>query len=252
MSVAFLSGCSQPKVPRKPNGKCADLAGFGFPLMVPEPETTIFVCNDGFAVQYNTASNNVLWSTEHLTEEKIRGDYRPIANMFRPDHSLMKAGVVIEKGDYQNFVFSLGQLSPWTNFASKKDMMSESFFLSNVAPMNKVLIDGSWSDLNNSIQRLALKEKSLYIITGPIFAGGYSVVKINNKVTIPTHFYKVILSTKTSKVYAFIVPNKAYKHTDLAKFATSLEQVERITAIHFFTTLQKGLIVRNEKNILPE
>ena len=60
-----------------------------------------------------------------------------------------------------------------------------------------------------------------------------------NKVTVPSHYYKVIYDlTPPQKMIAFILPNEGSDKT-LREFAVSVDAVEKATGLDFFSKLPK-------------
>ena len=126
--------------------------------------------------------------------------------------------------------------------------MSDSFFMTNISPQIPGCNRGIWKRLENQVRRWAIKEKKLYIITGPIFSEKPAVMK-TAAIPVPVAFYKVILDlTPPMKMIGFIVPNQTSKRR-IASFAVSVNEVERITGYDFFSQLDDELENSLEANI---
>jgi endonuclease G len=60
-----------------------------------------------------------------------------------------------------------------------------------------------------------------------------------SRVAVPTHFYKVILAVRGDRqiLYAAILPNVEQVEEGLNRFATTVDEVERLTGLDFFAAL---------------
>jgi len=116
--------------------------------------------------------------------------------------------------------------------------MSESFYLSNMTPMEAGFNRGIWRVLESQVRDWARNNGSVYVVTGPILNGSYKKEIGPNDVTVPTHYYKVILDYDKgdSKAIAFIFPNKKGTKS-LEEYAVSIDKVEKRTGIDFFHEL---------------
>ena len=57
------------------------------------------------------------------------------------------------------------------------------------------------------------------------------------KIAIPSHLYKVIYDPAANTAIAFVVPNINVPESNLAQYATTVAEVERLTALRFFPNL---------------
>ena len=124
--------------------------------------------------------------------------------------------------------------------------MSESFFLSNISPQVAGFNRGIWKRLEAGVRDLAVENEELHVVTGPVLRDGLRAIG-PNQVSVPEHFYKVILDNKGPELKAlgFILPNQAASGP-LSQFAVSVDSVERLTGIDFFPALPDSLEDRLE------
>ncbi len=71
-------------------------------------------------------------------------------------------------------------------------VMSASFFMSNMSPQDPSFNRGIWKKLEERVRIWAVENDKILIATGPIFSGEYNTIG-KNKVAVPTHYYKVII-----------------------------------------------------------
>lgn len=129
--------------------------------------------------------------------------------------------------------------------------MSESFLLSNMAPQKGAGFNrGIWRSLETKIRKWTKARGELYVVTGPIYKS--TAKKIGqNKVTVPTHFYKVVFDPVKVEAIAFILPNKKNKSKDLHKFIVSVDKVESDTGLDFLSNLNSNIEKITERKVQP-
>ena len=110
---------------------------------------------------------------------------------------------------------------------------------------------GIWSDLEGTLRAYLFRNPNtqLFVFTGPVLRPGLPVIpRAKNKVAIPEQFWKIALDVQNRQAIAFIVPQKTGGYP-LASFATSIDEVEKITGIDFFAGMENGLEETLEKQI---
>lgn len=118
--------------------------------------------------------------------------------------------------------------------------MLESFYLSNICPQMAELNGGVWERLENRCRSLA-KEESVFICCGPIISEKTKRIG-ENKVAVPTGFFKVLCMKRKGKWQAigFIFPNAACKGS-MFDYACSVDEVEKVTGHDFFYHLPDNI-----------
>ena len=95
----------------------------------------------------------------------------------------------------------------------------------------------------------AITERKIIVVTGPILPKKKSVTIGANKVTVPTHYYKVIFDlTPPQKMIGFILPNEG-SNEPLTTFAVTVDAVEEATGLNFFSKVPKEEQERLERTI---
>lgn len=180
------------------------------------------------------------WVAEHLTRERAN-TAAPRSDDFRADPDLAP-GKRAELSDYKGSGFDRGHMAPAANMRWHKDAMSESFFLSNMAPqigpgMNR----GIWAALEERVRAWAVTRGEVYIFTGPIYvpAGAPAKTIGGNRVAVPSHFYKIVFDPVRVEAIVFILPNESLKTKDLPKFIVSVRDVEQVTGLNFLSNINE-------------
>ena len=92
------------------------------------------------------------------------------------------------------------QLPSADRLASDADN-STTFYFTNMTPQLQSLNGGTWASLEGNITKKWICSDTLYIVTGAHFAEGYGYAYDNKgygkACAVPTHYYKVILRTKS-------------------------------------------------------
>ena len=95
-----------------------------------------------------------------------------------------------ELGDYRHSGFDRGHLTP---SADMPDLVSrdETFSLANIVPQDPTNNRHMWSDIEQTVRRVARRNGSIYVVTGPIFATGSG--HLRGGIAVAVALFKAIL-----------------------------------------------------------
>lgn len=194
----------------------------------------------GYVLGYNPDKKNADWVSYHFTDAYCVKNAKR-ANDFRPDPDL-PVGQRAELADYRKSGYDKGHLAPAADMARDRQTMSESFLLSNMIPQVGVGFNrGIWKKLEEKVREWVRERKNLYVLTGPIYTDPDYKTIGPDKVAVPTHFYKIIVSCtergENLDAIAFILPNKKNPDNMLPQFITSIDNVEELTGLDFLHDL---------------
>ena len=182
-----------------------------------------------------------LTAREALTKEAQR------TNRFRRDPEIPTGSATT--ADYRRSGYDRGHLAPAADMAFSVQTMADSFFMSNMSPQKPAFNRGIWKRLEEQVRQIAIREKAIYVVTGPILPKKKTVTIGANQVTVPTHYYKVIFDlTPPRKMIGFILPNEG-SNRPLEDFAVTVDVVEKATGLDFFSALPKAVQERLESTI---
>ncbi|MEZ4985202.1 MAG: DNA/RNA non-specific endonuclease [Saprospiraceae bacterium] len=138
--------------------------------------------------------------------------------------------------DYRGSGYDRGHLVPAADMAFDPVAMDETFMMSNISPQARNFNQGIWRELEELTRDWAKKFKRLYVVSGPVLTRepkGY--IGRDNQVAIPAAYFRVILDLDEpeQKAIAFVMDNEV-NYEPLYKFATSVDEVEKMTGINFF------------------
>lgn len=189
------------------------------------------LCKKNYAVIHRCSVKAPVAVFEHLTQAAMTGPAKRRDN-FRPDpavHPECQATLA----DYATVgrTHDRGHLSPAANNTQTDDIMSESFFLSNMIAQVANNNRGIWKQLETWEREWAMKGGDFYIISGGIYDPGHPVT--GNGLGIPTRIYKIIVEKTSGQVMAYLMPNAALPVKDLPRYQTTMTEIERATGMRF-------------------
>jgi endonuclease G len=196
------------------------------------------LCHKNYAVIHSCAVKAPIAVFEHLTPAAIQGGSKRKDN-FRPD-PLVTPNCSAALADYATVgkTHDRGHMAPAGNNTTNDDIMSESFFLSNMVAQVANNNRGIWKQAETYERQWALTPNTeFYIISGGIFDKGHPVT--GNGLGIPTRLYKIVYEKKSKKVTAYLMPNAALPVADLPKYQTTVAAIEQATGIKFNLPLAK-------------
>lgn len=140
--------------------------------------------------------------------------------------------------DYRDSGYERGHMAPAGDMKWDDEAMNETFYLTNVCPQDASLNGGVWNDIEMKVREWARRDKSLFVVTGPIMGKNPETIGQDMDIAVPEAFFKVILSPSTTpmKAIGFICPNRPCGGA-LRSYAVSVDEVEERTGINFFNVL---------------
>ncbi len=192
---------------------------------------------EGYAFGYSEIHEQPLWVTYKLTADELNGKKVGRTDDFREDPRVRTRSAAPE--DYKGSGYDRGHLAPAADMGWNQDVMSESFYMSNMSPQTPECNRGIWVELESQVRDFALWEKEIFVVTGPIFYPGKPVksIGVTSRVSVPHAYYKVVYDlTPPCKMIGFIIPNRS-GNKKLQKYAVTVNTVEKETGLTFFPKL---------------
>ncbi len=190
------------------------------------------ICHKNYAIIHSCAVKAPIAVFEHLTPAAMTGTATR-KNDFRPDPQVTPA-CSAALADYATVgsTHDRGHMSPAGNNKINAEIMSESFFLSNMIPQVANNNRGIWKQLETQERQWATAPGTdFYIISGGIYDAGHA--RTGNGLGIPTRIYKIIIEKNSKKVMAYLMPNGPLPVADLPKYQTTVAAVEAATGFKF-------------------
>lgn len=193
------------------------------------------IIHKGFELVYDENARIPEWTAYELTAEEVAGT-APRGRHFDIDPDVR--GVQGDNDDYRNSGWDRGHMVPAGDMKLDDQMMRESFYFSNICPQNRNLNGGDWKTVEELCRIYAQKYGKIYIACGPIIGNNMYGRLGTHQIVIPDAFYKVLL-VETKKGYeaiGFIMNNEA-GHKPLTAYVRTVDEVEEITGLDFFSLL---------------
>jgi len=197
----------------------------------------------GYIVSYNPDYRVPNWISYELTEYEIKGHLKR-TDKFVVDPDVK--GVCATNEDYSHSGYDRGHMAPAADMKWNTRVMKECFYFSNMCPQKHSLNAGRWKTLEEKARDWAEQDSAIVIVCGPIVEKGYQTIG-SNKVVIPQRFFKVILAPYLDypKAIAFIMKNDK-ESLPLSSYAVSIDSVEKVTGMDFFSALPDDIENRIE------
>lgn len=213
------------------NDQCPQFTVNGAPQYVAQPGDQE-ICHLNYAVIHRCGVKAPVAVFEHLTIAAMSGPAKRKDN-FRPDPMVTKE-CSATLADYATAgrIYDRGHMAPAANNTQSVEIMSESFYLSNMVPQVANNNRGIWKQLETwERQWAATPGTDFYIISGGIYSQQHKV--IGNGLGVPDYLYKIIIERNSGQVQAYLMPNAALPVADLPKYQTNMTTIEQYTGMRF-------------------
>ena len=194
-----------------------------------------YIVHKGFDLVFDENARLPEWVAYELTAEEVEGT-APRGRHFVPDPDVR--GIQGDNDDYRNSGWDRGHMVPAGDMKLNDQMMRESFYFSNICPQNRNLNGGDWRTLEELCRIYAQKYGKVYIVCGPIIGKNLFGRLGPHQIVIPDAFFKVLLieGPKGYESIGFIMNNEA-GHKPLTTYVKTVDEVETITGLDFFSQL---------------
>ncbi|KAH9946346.1 uncharacterized protein BXZ73DRAFT_73126 [Epithele typhae] len=241
----------------------------------PGPVSDLLV-RRAYVTAYDRRLRHPAWTAEHLTlaslgksplqDKEARAAADRQNSQFKEDQSV-PAMFRARLQDYFRSGYDRGHMVPAADAKASQDAMDETFLLTNIAPqVGEGFNRHYWAYVEDWCRRLTGSFKDVYVFTVPLYlpkmeADGkwrvsHEVIGSPPNVAVPTHFAKVVLTTKPKspstpdvlEVFtgAFVLPNAVIPdEAKLESFVVPVDAVERAAGL----TLISDAVKANSKHI---
>lgn len=218
--LVFTVDSRAEQQPPKDPTYCAKFLPYG---SVAQSDSHI-ICRTAYVIDYDTDAKVAKWSAYTLEPKHTIG-CSVRKNSFAVDQSLPKnqrAAIV----DYEGSGYDKGHIANDADMSWDDQVQAESFILSNMYPQLPEFNRGIWKVLETNVRAWAWNKKTtLWVIAGGVYQDTKKTIG-NNKIPVPTVFWKIIVDTETNETLAFMFPHKANLGSDISKYQTTVKQIE--------------------------
>ncbi|RWS20888.1 Endonuclease G-like protein [Leptotrombidium deliense] len=208
-----------------------------------------------FVLSYDRRTRNALWVYEHLTPDSLQHT----KNVDRSNCEFFEDTSIHPffrslNADYFKSGYDRGHLAPAGNNRSSKELVAQTFVLSNISPqVGKGFNRDAWNRLEQYVRYRGRKSVNTWVCTGPLFLpfpeNGKKYVRYEvigkNHVAVPTHFFKVLLVESEPNVYeleCYVMQNKPLDdNVPLQAYQVPLDSIERAAGFLIFEKVPRNV-----------
>lgn len=139
--------------------------------------------------------------------------------------------------DYDEPIFERGHLVPRADMNRSRNVMINTFLLSNIMPQQPDFNGGVWRTLESLVRTWARSKGDIIVVTGPIYDYDSDDVRDNDvdrvrpkdRVGIPSHFFKIVLHERPSgfvEAIAVRLPHTGDEVPEDLEYEEELEIIE--------------------------
>lgn len=169
-------------------------------------------------------------------------DYDP----FQPDPDI-PAGERTELSDFKGSGYDRGHLCASADRLFSQDANGQTFYLSNMSPMQSGFNQNDWVKLEGKVQNwgrgCAVKD-TLFVVKGGTIRNDQIKTHTHSGIVVPRYYFMALLSKKftgnqyTYRSIGFWIEHKSYNgNPDLRSCIVSIDELEEKTGIDFFCNL---------------
>lgn len=215
---------------------------------IPKQKDLRYLDYRGYYSIYDTEVNTPLLTVEHL-DGTLSSSSMARVNASRRRYDKFKSDsrlIALERVNHKSYNdvtrrFSRGHLTPCGDF-DDRDLKVQTFMTTNIAPqVQETFNDGLWSELESQVRNLADHSTGLTVITGVVHD---QKRKLNGKISIPSHFYKIIIRDDQSPmgisaVSAFLMQNRRYSKAEMnvCDYQVPVKKIEELTGMNFLISI---------------
>ena len=187
-----------------------------------------------YAHSYSAKDFQSEWVVYYLTKEETEGKVER-SNEFLSDPNIPNSPT---KLDYNQTGYDRGHQAPAADMKFSSQAMEECFYMTNMSPQEPSFNRGIWKDLEEDVRGWCVEKGAIYVVTGALFEQDKRMRK--SKITVPSHFYKIILNPKEQEMIAFLLPNQE-SEKPMSKFAISVDDLEVRSGVDFYSQLPDSI-----------
>ncbi|MDE6521468.1 MAG: DNA/RNA non-specific endonuclease [Muribaculaceae bacterium] len=191
----------------------------------------------GFTLSFNKENRTPNYVAWELLGTEVGGSVSRTDN-FWPDNDIDGC---TKHSDYTGSGYDRGHMCPAADQKWSEQAMIDCFVMANMCPQLHDLNAGAWETLESKERLWAKRDSAVMIIAGPIYADGETYIE-KSKVRVPDAFFKVLIAPYLDEPrgIAFVYPH-AKCPGNMQDYATTIDEVEKITGFDFFSTLPDEL-----------
>ena len=210
---------------------------------LPTNTTNAVYTHNTYTLSYAEEFEQAEWVAYYLDKEDIKymNYKRPL---FEVDDEVITGSA--HWRNFKNSGYNKGHLLPAGDRRASYEEFEETFLTSNISPQKYKFNSGIWNRLEQKVRYWAGKYDGLYVVTAGVLSSDLETIGYEN-VAVPKYFYKVLLTNDMTRMIGFLVPHKD-SNKPLYEFVVSVDSIEKMTGLDFFSELEDTLESQLESN----
>ena len=214
--------------------------------LIPTTNKGYLIQHSYFTLSYSESNRQAEWVAYNLTPASINGSQER-TNDFKIDPKVKNNPV--GSGDYSKSGYDRGHLCPAGDMKLNFTAMSETFYMSNMSPQEPSFNRGIWENLESKVRTWAIEKNGVYVVTGPVLNNICGSIK-NGTISVPCSYYKIVFKDNGNEKDAIaLLLNNQGSSSSLKSFVTSIDNIEALTGIDFFSGLSDDIENKLESTI---
>ena len=212
----------------------------------------IIIVHTGHTLSYNPDYLIPNWVAYELKSSELEGDAQR-RRFFSPDPDTILVGYTLATHyDYSNSGWCRGHMLPAGDVKYSQQAMDESFYTTNICPMEISFNNGDWKRLEEKIRKWAVKYGTVYVVTGPIVGNNHYGKVGDSSIVVPDAFYKSVLVpyNESYLTISFLMYNEPSVKHKLKDYAITTEKLETMIRKTLYYKLARS-IAKQIKSYLP-
>lgn len=189
------------------------------------------ICREAYLVAYDAPVKIPAYVAYTLTPQNALGCVAR-ENVFAADASVPGGA---RPDDYTGTGYDKGHAAPNGDVSYTKQVMWESFLMTNMYPQHGSLNRGIWKLLETSVRGWAIQTNQSYtIFTGAFYGAGDPTIGAG--VIVPHGYYKIVINNNTKQIAGWVFPHtKPYVNlgTDLVKFRQPVANIMKEAGVTY-------------------
>lgn len=189
---------------------------------------------NGFVLSFSSENHTPNWVGWELLSSEVGGSVSR-SDKFWTDNEIVGCPT---HSDYKHSGFDRGHMIPAADQKWDTEAMNDCFVMANICPQDGALNSGAWNTLEEKCRLWTQRDSAIVIVAGPIYKTSDRKTIGENKVRVPSAFYKVIVAPylENPRGIGFVYPNMSAPG-NMQNYVMTIDDVEELTGIDFFCNL---------------
>ena len=200
-----------------------------------------------YCTEWDSYRHSQRWSCYQLYRSNLQKNvtrYYSDSNQYPFDPDLNR-DLYLTRDYFWGSGYDHGHICPSADRLSTSTANYQTFYLTNMQPQINAFNAKVWANMETQVRNIAMKNgygfcDTLYVCKGGTIDDESNIIKrVSGVLIVPKYFFMALLAVKDGQYHAmaFWIEHKANSDKQLAKYAISVNELERRTGIDFFCNL---------------